>query len=146
MTQLDPWATQVVQGPPARTVEDVALLLSVMAGSDPRCPISIGEDPAVFAAPLAADPRTLRVAWSPELGGAVPVEPAVAAVVAESARVFTELGCAVERDCPDFTGADEVFRILCGRHAGHREHCRICSETARTAAEACEVLLTALKR
>ncbi|MFI5663689.1 hypothetical protein [Streptomyces sp. NPDC051684] len=35
---------------------------------------------------------------------------------------------------------------LCGRHASHREHCRICSETAGTAAEACEALLTALKR
>ncbi|MFI5859653.1 hypothetical protein [Streptomyces parvulus] len=35
---------------------------------------------------------------------------------------------------------------LCGRHAGHREHCHICSETAQEAAEACETLLTALTR
>ncbi|MFI5808177.1 amidase [Streptomyces sp. NPDC051561] len=107
-----PWATQVVQGPMARTVTDVALLLSVMAGPDPRSPVSIEQDPDVFAGPLDSDVGALRVAWSPDLGGAVPVEPSVAAVVEEAAEVFTGLGCTVVRDCPDFTGADEVFRTL----------------------------------
>ncbi|MCZ0983107.1 amidase family protein [Streptomyces diastatochromogenes] len=54
------------------------------------------------------------MAWSPDLGGAVPVEPAVAGVVAAAAEVFTGLGCTVVRDCPDFTGADDVFRTLRG--------------------------------
>ncbi|MEV0171995.1 amidase [Streptomyces sp. NPDC050803] len=111
---ITPWATQVVQGPLARTVQDVALLLSVMAGPDPRCPISLDEDPSVFAAPLADDVRSLRVAWSPDLGGAVPVEPEVASAVEAAAGVFTDLGCTVERDCPDFSGADEAFRTLRG--------------------------------
>ncbi|MFD8008720.1 amidase [Streptomyces sp. NPDC058955] len=109
-----PWATQVVQGPMARTVTDVALLLSVMAGPDPRCPVSIDQDPSAFAAPLEGDVRHLRVAWSPDLGGAVPVEPVVSAAVEAAAGVFTGLGCAVVRDCPDLTGADDVFRTLRG--------------------------------
>ncbi|GAA2297795.1 hypothetical protein OKJ48_42630 [Streptomyces kunmingensis] len=37
-------------------------------------------------------------------------------------------------------------REQCGRHAAHREHCRICSETAGRAAEACEELLSVLRR
>lgn len=56
--------------------------------------------------------RGLRVAWSPDLGGAVPVEPEVTAVVAASADVFDRMGCAVTEDCPDFGGADEAFRTL----------------------------------
>ncbi|HET6501486.1 MAG TPA: amidase [Amycolatopsis sp.] len=106
------WTTLNTSGPMARTVADTALLLSAIAGPDPRSPISLEEPGASFARPLAADPRGLRVAWSPDLGGQVPVEPEVAAVVEDSARVFADLGCAVERDCPDFTGADEVFRTL----------------------------------
>src|SRR6059036_3185067 len=37
------WSTLGVSGPMARTVSDVALFLSVMAGPNPRCPISITE-------------------------------------------------------------------------------------------------------
>lgn len=106
------WTTINVKGPMARTVADAALLLSVLAGPDPRSPIALTEPGVTFARPLSADPRGMRVAWSPDLGGEVPVEPEVAAVVADAATVFAELGCVVERDCPDFAGADEVFRTL----------------------------------
>lgn len=109
-----PWTTSVVQGPMARTVSDVALLLSVIAGPDPRSPVSIEQSPEIFTAGLVSDPSALRVAWSPDLGGAVPVDPEVAAAVERSAGVFGELGCTVERACPDFSGADEVFRVLRG--------------------------------
>ncbi|MFI5662445.1 hypothetical protein [Streptomyces sp. NPDC051684] len=37
-------------------------------------------------------------------------------------------------------------RDQCGRHAAHREHCRICSTAAERAATACEGLLSALRR
>jgi amidase len=50
-----PWATMAVQGPLARTVADAALLLSVIAGPDPRSPIAIDEPGAVFAGPLERD-------------------------------------------------------------------------------------------
>ncbi|NIH81178.1 amidase [Amycolatopsis viridis] len=106
------WTGLGMPGPMARTVADAALLLSVLAGPDPRSPIALAEPGEVFARPLDRDLRGLRVAWSPDLGGAVPVEPEVAAVVEESAKVFEGLGCVVERACPDFTGADEAFRIL----------------------------------
>ena len=109
---LTPWSTLGVQGPLGRTVEDVALLLSVQAGPDPRAPISIDQPGAVFAPPLAPDVAGMRLAWSPDLGGSIPVEPAVTDVLARQVKVFEDLGCTVEEACPDFTGAETVFRTL----------------------------------
>jgi amidase len=106
------WSTLNVSGPMARTVADAALLLSVLAGPDLRSPIALSEPGSRFAAPLQRDVRGLRVAWSPDLGGAVPVEPEVAATVRDAAQVFAALGCEVAEDCPSFAGADEAFRTL----------------------------------
>ncbi|WP_187437785.1 amidase [Actinomadura decatromicini] len=110
------WATMGVQGPMARTVADAALLLSVLAGPDPRSPIALETPGSAFAVPLDRDLAGLRVAWSPDLGGTVPVDPAVTGVLEPAVKVFEELGCAVEEACPDFSGADEVFRTLRAWH------------------------------
>src|SRR5947209_8250593 len=59
------WSQLSVQGPMGRTVGDVALPLSVLAGPDLRVPISLQDDGAGFAAPLPSDLRGLRVAWAP---------------------------------------------------------------------------------
>ncbi len=107
-----PWSTLGVQGPLGRTVADVALLLSVQAGPDARAPLSIDVPGSVFRAPLRQDVTGLRLAWSPDLGGTVPVEPAVTDVLAAQVKVFEDLGCTVEQACPDLTGADTVFRTL----------------------------------
>lgn len=107
-----PWSTLSVQGPMARTVSDAALLLSVLAGPDPRSPIALDEPGAVFAAPTDGDLTGLRVAWSPDLGGLVPVASDVRAVLDSAPAVLSGLGCRVEPDCPDLSGGDEVFRTL----------------------------------
>jgi amidase len=106
------YSTMNVRGPMARTVSDVALLLSVMAGPDDRSPIAIDVPGAVFDVGLERDLRGLRVAWSPDLGGTIPVDAAVTAVLEERVRVFEDLGAVVERADPDLRGADEVFRTL----------------------------------
>jgi amidase len=106
---LTAWYPLSVQGPMARTVEDVALLLSVMAGPDPRSPIAIAEPGERFARPLARDFRGVRLAWSRDLGG-LPVDPRVTAVLEGQRHVFGDLGAIVEEAEPDFTGADESFR------------------------------------
>ena len=54
------WQTLGVEGPMGRTVADVALLLSAMAGPDTRCPISLAEDGARFRQPLGRDSRARR--------------------------------------------------------------------------------------
>ncbi|MFI8926205.1 amidase [Streptomyces sp. NPDC053474] len=107
------WDSLTVPGPMGRTVADVALLLSVIAGPDPRCPLSLDTPPASsFRAPLERDTRGLRVAWAPDLGGRVPVESDVRDVLDRQGAVFEALGWRVEEDCPDLDGADAVFRTL----------------------------------
>ncbi|MEU7482781.1 amidase [Streptomyces sp. NPDC042319] len=108
----NPWDTMAVAGPLGRSVADVALLLSVMAGPDPRCPLTLETPGAAFRTPLERDLSGLRVAWTPDLGGRVPVDPEVTAVLEPQVQVFEELGCHVTEDCPDLNGAEEVFRTL----------------------------------
>src|SRR6059058_2754304 len=67
------WSTLSVDGPMARSVADVALMLSAIAGPDARSPIAIDEHGARFSAPLDRDFRGVRVAWWKDLGG-VPVD------------------------------------------------------------------------
>jgi amidase len=106
------WSQLSVQGPMGRTVADVALQLSALAGPDARVPISLDEPGAGFAAPLPERLDGLRIAWAPDLGGQVTVDPAVTGVLASSVAVFESLGATVEEACPDLSGADEVFGTL----------------------------------
>lgn len=101
-----------VSGPMARTVDDVALLLSVLAGPDRRSPISLEEPGSVFAQVPERGLVGARIAFSPDLGGQVPVEAPVAAMVRAAAAVCETHGARVEPACPDFSGADECFRVL----------------------------------
>jgi amidase len=107
-----PWSSISATGPMARTVSDVALLLGVLSGPDPRDPSALDTPGSEFAVEPATDVRGLRVALAPDLGGAVPVAPEVRAVIERTGAVFEELGCVVEPACPDLTGADEAFRTL----------------------------------
>jgi amidase len=106
-----PASTLSVDGPMGRTVADVALLLSTIAGPDARSPMSLAEPGAMFAAPLDRDFAGVRVAWWKDLGG-VPVDRRVRAVVDAQRSVFESLGCRVDHDEPDFGDADEIFKTL----------------------------------
>ncbi len=98
-----------VEGPMARTVRDVALMLSAIAGPDARSPISITEPGDAFSRPLERDFGGVRVAWSRDVGG-LPVDSRVTMVLDEQRGVFDSLGCIVKDAEPDFTGADEAFK------------------------------------
>ena len=112
------WATLSVDGPMARTVDDVALLLSVMAGPEPSSPISISEPGERFRAPLGRDFRGVRVAWSSDFGG-LPIEPDVTRALESQRHVFGDLGCELDEACPDLSDAYEAFQVL--RAAGLAE-------------------------
>lgn len=107
-----PWSTLSVQGPMARTIDDLALLLSVQAGPDARVPIALSEPGATFAEPKAAEPRGLRVAWTPDFGGLIPVEDDVLEILRANVETFASLGCEVTEVSPDLSGAAETFRTL----------------------------------
>ncbi|MEW5978666.1 MAG: amidase [Acidobacteriota bacterium] len=115
----DPWNTLPVLGPMARTVSDAALLLSAMAGPDPRDPLSITENPDRFLRPLARDFKGVRLAWSRNLG-IFPVEKPVIEVIEKALPVFKDLGCEIEEAHPDFTGSAEIFQVLRAAAFAHR--------------------------
>jgi amidase len=105
------WSPLSVLGPMGRSVADVALFLSAIAGPDPRSPISLTDDPARFRAPLERDFKGVRVAWWQGLGG-IPFEADIRSIVDGNRRVFEDLGCRVEDAEPDFTGVDQAFPAL----------------------------------
>jgi len=109
--QGNAWNTISVQGPMARTVSDVAFLLSAIAGPDPRCPISISEPGPRFAGNLERSFKGTRVAWFKDMGG-IPFDPRIRTVVNAQRTVLESLGCIVEEAEPDFAGAHEGYDIL----------------------------------
>jgi len=107
------WNAMSSNGPIARTVADVALMFAVMTGPDPRDPLALphtGEDWARIAD--AASIRGLRVAWTPDLGGAAAVDPGVAAICRKAARVFPDLGCSLEDASPEIGNIRDPFLAL----------------------------------
>ena len=104
------WFPIAVEGPMARTVQDVALMLSVIAGPDSRSPIAIAEHGSTFTRPLGRDFKGVKIAWSKDLGE-LPVDPQVTQALENQRHVFEDLGCILEEGQPDFNNADEIFKI-----------------------------------
>ena len=110
------WSPLSTGGPMGRTVADVALFLSAIAGPHAPDPIMLENDPAMFRRALQRDFRGVRVAWFWSMGG-IPFEPEILRVVNGCRQPFLDLGCVVEEAEPDFTGVDEAFPTL--RHLAY---------------------------
>ena len=116
------WSGLAVLGPMARNVPDCALLLSAMAGPEPRDPLSRPEPGTLFREPLEREVRGMRLAWSADLGG-LPVDRRVRDALESKRGSLDALGCRIEAAEPDFEGAEAIFQVLRGFHfaAGFRE-------------------------
>jgi amidase len=86
-----------VKGPIARSVDDAAFLLGVMAGCE--------------YGPVEKDMRNVRVAWCPDLGG-LPLDPSVLTILQRRRSTFADLGCIVEDASPPLEQADGVFLTI----------------------------------
>ncbi|QNN52584.1 amidase [Nocardioides mesophilus] len=107
------WELTSTGGPMARSVEDLGLLLSVVAGPSRRAPLSLETPGAAFAPPYAAtDLRGVRVALSVDLGGSFAVDHQVAQIVTAQAAVLEAAGAVVEEAHPVLHNADSAFRTL----------------------------------
>ncbi|HET8727131.1 MAG TPA: amidase family protein [Alphaproteobacteria bacterium] len=109
--QTLPFDDLSVDGPMARTVEDVALMLDAMVGQH-------GLDPLSQPAPEGSFREAARrrqvpgcVAYSPDLGQ-WPVDPEVRAATDAAVRRLEALGVTVEEAAPDFSDATETFHTL----------------------------------
>jgi amidase len=105
------WSTLSTSGCLGRSVADLALVLSAIAGPDSRSPLSIHEPGELFARSLERSFKGVRVGWFKDLGG-VPFDPRVRAVVDGHRATFESLGCSVEQAEPDFALAEISFRVL----------------------------------
>jgi len=105
------WFGQAVDGPMARSVADLALVLSALAGPDARSPLSLTNPGSMFARPLTGSVKGRRVAWFKNMGG-IPFEPEILEVVNRQRKTFESLGFIVEEADPDFSGADFAFKTI----------------------------------
>lgn len=90
------------EGPMGRTVADVALLLSVMAGPDDRVPLSINEAPVDFTATLAREFKGTRIGFLGDFNGYLPMEAGVIGLCENALQHFRNIGCIVEEATTDF--------------------------------------------
>jgi amidase len=101
------WMPISTRGPMGRTVDDVALLLDVLAAPDGRDPM---HRPFRMPLPVAHPDRPLRVAWSPDIG--VPVERSQLDVLATTRQAMLDLGWEVVDAEPELALASSCFRVL----------------------------------
>lgn len=101
-----------VQGPLARTVSDLALILSVVTGFSEKAPLSSELSPRLFEHSLKSETKNLKIAFSTDLNGSFPVDPSVRAAFKKQLKVFTDLGCELEEASPDFKHAKEIFQTF----------------------------------
>jgi amidase len=106
----DAWLPSMgVLGPMARNVPDLALLLGVQAGYDPRAPLSLDGDLALETLDLERDFKGTRIAWSGDIGGYLPFEAGVLDTCRGALSAFETLGCELEEANPPFA-IDAVWR------------------------------------
>lgn len=105
------WTAHGVLGPMARTSDDTAYALAAMAGPDPMAPLSIAEDPAVFASLTPRHPESVRIGWSRDAGG-VPISDEVAAVHARTREALVAAGYRVVDLEPELADAEAAWETV----------------------------------
>ena len=97
-------------GPMARSVRDLARLLAIQAGHDPRAPLSLDGAPgADFLAPGTPEARDLRIGWLGDLGGHLALEPGIAPLCEGALARLAGVGAQVEPTALGFD-ADRVWQ------------------------------------
>ena len=89
-------AQLVTEGPMGRHVRDVGMLLSTQSGAHPSSPMSLSEDPAVFAGSLDSNPKGQRIGWLGNLQGYLPMEDGILQICQSALDSFSGMGCTVD--------------------------------------------------
>ena len=100
------WVSQLgIDGPMARTVGDLARLLDIQAGHDPRAPLSLGvpddgngkgSHAQSFVPAPGASLRGLRIGWLGDLGGHLAMEPGILPRLEQALAVCEGAGAVIE--------------------------------------------------
>jgi len=93
-------------GPMARSPQDIALFLDVLAGPDPRVPCTLNSAPVHPLLPV--DCSSLKIGWLGDWGGACPMEDGILQQCESALEVFRSLGCQVDTLEPPFA-AEQIW-------------------------------------
>ncbi len=110
----DPFYAQLAtNGPMGRSVADLAAMLSIMAGHDPRAPLSLETEPEPFQSGLSPKGAP-RIAWLADLDGRLPFEPGILDLCATALRELEPKGWQIEAVSVPFPWADlwDAFATL----------------------------------
>ncbi len=83
------------EGPMARTVQDLARLLTTQAGPDPRCPLALTDSVDFSVALDRLDCNKVKIGWLNDLSGYLAFEDGISAVCEQALKRFEGLGCSV---------------------------------------------------
>ncbi|HHZ09723.1 MAG TPA: amidase [Rhizobiales bacterium] len=116
--QLESFFAQMgVEGPMGRTVRDMALLLSVQAGYDPRAPLSLDGPAEYYPGLLDTGNRSLKVGWLGDLGGHLAMEDGILGLCEAALRQMEVSGWRTEPVLPDFDAESLWQAFVTLRHA-----------------------------
>jgi amidase len=102
-----------VEGPMARNVPDLALMLDALCVQHPHDPLSMPAPRVPFTQAMREGRPPRRVGFTPDLGLSN-VDPEVTAICRAAAQRFTGLGTVVEEAAPDFSNSIETFQTQRG--------------------------------
>lgn len=106
---ISSWESLEHIGPISRTVADSALMLSVLAGPDPRDRYTLPQADYDWTTVANGGIKGCRIAFSPDLGYAA-VDVRVRDIVAKAVGIFErDLGCTVEQASPAWDNPFEAF-------------------------------------
>ena len=107
----NPFDTLSVNGPMARNVPDLALMLDAMAVHNPSHPISLETPETSYLSAAFEAEKPLRIAFSADLG-ITPVDPEIAEICHQAADKLAENGAEIITAHPDFNHAQTCFQTL----------------------------------
>ena len=108
------WDSLQVEGPMARTAEDIALMLQAVSGPSPMSPLAQPRDGRDFVAAVARGISTgLRVAYCPDVAK-IGIAPEIEKVCGSAARGLHDAGVNVEEIDLDLSFARQAFLSLRG--------------------------------
>ena len=106
-----PFDTMAVEGPMARSVEDLAVFLDALTGSHPEDPIAMASPDTPFSASTKVSNKPYRAAFSPNLG-VTNVDQEISEICKRAVDQLIANGWDITDDVPDFSDAMETFHTI----------------------------------
>ena len=111
---LNRFATEGLDGPMARNVQDCALFMDAMSGFDSRYPISFPAPETPFQQAVINADSKVRIAFSSDLNGFSPVSREMEGNLRKALIKIEKNGGVVEEACPDLPNLDRTYRVIRG--------------------------------